>query len=343
MRKKDARKISPQAQEALRIRIVDAVTNGMKQKDAARFFQVAVGTVNRYMRQFRKDGKNGLLSKKQGRPKGSGILKGWQAAQISKAIKDKCPDQLKMPFYLWTRDAVAELIKRRFNIKISIWSVGRYLSRWGFSPQKPIRRAYERDDQVVQKWIDAEYPKIKIQANLENAEIHWGDEMGMRSDHQAGRTWGLKGETPVVKISGKRFSCNMISSITNKGKLYFMVFEENFTVPVFLKFLKRLIKQSNQKIYLIVDGHPVHRAKKVKAWVDQHSEKLNLLRLPPYSPEINPDEYLNNDVKMNAVGRKRPENKNELKKNVRNYLRSTQKKPGKVKKFFSPKSVKFAS
>jgi len=343
MKENDARKISSEAQEALRIRIVEAVKNGMKQKEAAKFFQVAAGTVNRYMRQYRKDGKRGLFTKKQGRPKGSGRLKGWQAAQICKAIIDKCPDQLKMPFYLWTREAVADLIRRKFSVELSVWSVGRYLARWGFSPQKPMRRAYERDDQNVQKWIAEEYPKIQKQANREKAEIHWGDEMGLRSDHQAGRTWGIKGETPIVKISGKRFKCNMISSITNKGKLSFMVFDENFTIPVFLKFLRRIIKQSTQKIYLIVDGHPVHRAKKVKAWVEKHSEEIRLYRLPPYSPEINPDEYLNNDVKMNAVGRKRPINKVELKKNVRSYLRSTQKKPEKVKKYFCQEDVKFAS
>ena len=160
-----------------------------------------------------------------------------------------CPDELSMPFFLWTRDSISSLIHQKFNIKLSKWTVGRYLDKWGFSPQKPARRAIEQNPQAIEKWLKVEYPTIQKLSGKEKATIHWGDEMGLRSDHNVGRTYGKKGQTPIVKRTGNRFSCNMISSITNLGKLNFMVFHESFTQDIFLKFLKRLIRQWDRKVF----------------------------------------------------------------------------------------------
>jgi transposase len=326
MQKVDARCISSSAQEHLRQLAVKAVLDGKKQKEVARLFGVAPQTICGWVKAYRLQGQEALKSKRKGRPKG-GKLQPWQAAQIAKTVIDHHPEQLKLPFYLWTREAVALLIKRRFGLQLSVWTVGRYLKRWGFTPQKPARRAWEQNPEQVRQWLEKEYPNIRRQAQREKAKIYWGDEMGLRSDHAVGRSYGLKGQTPVILATGQRFGCNMISAITNQGRLNFMVFKERFTAPVFLEFLRRLLRQSDRRLYLIIDCHPVHRSLKVKNWVKENEERLRLVFLPGYSPEINPDELLNQDVKSNALGRQRPANQPELMGKVRSYLRSRQCKP----------------
>jgi hypothetical protein len=241
-------------------------------------------------------------------------------AQTAKALRDQMPDQLKLPFYLWTREAVVQLVERRYKVRISVWTAGRYLRRWGFTPQRPVKRAYERKEEAVRTWLDEEYPALRKRAKAEGGAIYWGDEMGLRSDHVAGRSWSLKGKTPVVDATGKRFGCNMISAITNQGQLNFMVFQGRFTTSVFLKFLQRLIRQVDRKVFLIVDGHPVHRARKVRDWVQAHAEEIEIFYLPGYSPHLNPDEILNQDIKSNAVGRNRATTVDELMKFVRAFL-----------------------
>ncbi len=338
----DARKLPPKAQEALRVRAVKAVLAGKTHEEIARLFSVSRTTVTKWVNLYRKGGMEALKVKPRGRPKGGKLL-GWQAATIVNIIRDRCPDQVKLPWALWTREAVALLIKQKFGISLSVWTVGRYLRRWGLSPKKPIRRAYERDPVAVEKWLHAKYPVIRLDARKENAEIHWCDEMGVRSDHQVGTSWSKKGEKPVVTGTGKRFRCNMISSVTNHGTLRFKLFDGSFTVDVFLDFIKRLVRSSERKVYLIVDRHPVHRAKKVRQWLEENEEKIRMFYLPPYSPELNPDEYLNNDVKSNAVGRRRPATKDEMKRNISSYLRSTQKQPAIVKSYFRAKPVRYAA
>ena len=228
----------------------------------------------------------------------------------------KTPDQLHFGFMLWTRDAVSQLIAKRFGVVLSKWTVGRLLKQWGMSPQKPVRRAYEQQPEVVKKWLDEEYPGIARRAKREGAEIHWGDEMGVRSDDQIGRTYGKVGQTPVVETAGRRFSCQMISTLTHLGTLRFMIFDGKFNAAVLLRFLKRLLKTSNVKIFLILDGHPVHKSKAVRDWVAANASKIELFLLPAYSPELNPDELLNQDVKTNAVRKKRAANRDELKRNL---------------------------
>jgi transposase len=342
MQVKDARSISPQGQEALRKRAVRAVLSGMKQTAAARTFGVARGTVARWMSQYRQDGEAALDKRPQGRPSAP-RLKGEQEAAIVALIECHCPDQLGLPCPLWTRESVGALIRRRFGLAFSVWTVGRYLRRWGLTPQKPARRAYEQDPEAVRRWLAEEYPQIQMEAREEGAEIHWGDEMGVRSDHQAGRTWGRKGKTPVVRGTGQRFRYNVISTLTNQGILRFRVFQENFNGEVFINFLRRLVRDRGKKVYLIVDRHPVHISRKVQQWVERHRTEIRLIYLPPYSPELNPGEFLNQDVKTNAAGRWRPSTKGQMMKNLRGYLRSTQKCPNVVQRFFHAESVRYAA
>lgn len=340
---RDARRLSPEAQEDLRRRVVHAVVKqGMRQVDAVETFGVSRTSVYNWVRAYRTGGALGLKSKARGRPKRS-RLAGYQAATVVNLIRDRCPDQLKLPFVLWTRDAVRQLLADRFSVHVSVWTVGRYLANWGLTPQKPLRRAYEQDPKAVERWLKNKYPPIRRAARAENAEIHWGDEMGLRSDHQAGRSYGVRGETPVIPGTGKRFGCNMISTVTNRGRLAFMVFKERFTSAVMIQFLKRLVKHSRRKVYLIVDRHPVHRARKVQEWLESHHKAMRMFLLPGYSPELNPDELLNQDVKTNAVGRQRPENQPEMMCQVRSYLRSTQRQPEIVKSYFREQHVAYAA
>jgi len=339
----DARKLPPKAQEALRFRAVYAVEEqGKTQEEVAKMLGVARTTVTYWLKLYREGGEEALKIKKRGRRAGGKLL-GWQAATICNIIRDRCPDQVKLPFALWTREAVGQLIEKKFGIKLSVWTVGRYLRRWGFTPQKPLKRAYEQNPKEVKDWLEEEYPRIKKKAREEGAEIWWGDETGIKSDHQAGRSWAPKGETPTVEMSGKRFRFNMISAINNRGKLKFMIFRERFMTEVFIEFLRRLVKSSDKrKIYLIVDNHRVHHAKKVREWVWRRKDRIELHYLPKYSPELNPDEYLNQDVKTNAVGRRRKRNLEEMESNVRSYLLSTQRQPEIVRSYFCAPKVRYA-
>ena len=341
--KKDARSLAPQAQQALRERAVKAMLEGMTQVQAAHTFGVTRQRANTWMQQYRRGGWEALKTRPQGRPKSPSRLKGWQAAQVVRAISDNTPDQLKLPFVLWTREAVATLIKERFGVRVSVWTVGRWLKAWGFTPQKPVRRAWEQNPQAVEHWLKVEYPRVRAQAKAEKAEIHWGDEMGLRSDHQAGTSYARKGQTPVIAGTGQRWRCNMISSITGRGTLRFMVFKQRFTTPVLIEFMQRLVRSARRKVYLIMDGHPVHQAAATKRWLATHDQQIRLIVLPAYSPELNPDEFLNNDVKANAVGRRRATSRADMMADVRGYLRSTQRQPHIVRHYFQAPSVRYAA
>jgi transposase len=220
--------------------------------------------------------------------------------------------------------------------------VGKLLSRWGFTAQKPAFRAFEQDPEQVRKWLQQRYPAIKKRAQKEHGRVFWLDEVGMRSGHQAGTSFAPKGRTPVIEKTGKRFSLNMISAISNAGQLVFMIMDGNFNGAVFVLFLQRLIRYSRQKVFLIADTHPAHIEKKVGQWLGQHKKNIELFFLPTYSPELNPDEYFNQDLKTNLVGKARPRNKEELKVQVKAFANRKKRNPQKVKKYFHPTSVAYA-
>jgi transposase len=342
----DARSLPAAAQEDLRRRVVAALAEGMSQARAARVFGVSRQAVNGWWGRYQGQGASALKARKRGRPPEPALSR-QQAAAAVRLIRDRCPDQLKLSFALWTRQAVCDLLEQRFGLEVSVWTAGRYLKAWGLTPQKPVRRAYEQDPVAVGRWLKDEYPAIVAQAKAEKALIHWGDEMGLRSDHQAGTSYGIKGQTPVVPGTGKRFGCNLISAITNRGELSFMVFQQRFTAAVFIVFLARLLRLAKSagrgKIFLIIDGHPVHRSAAVQRWAEAHAQNLRLFFLPGYAPQLNPDELLNQDVKTNAAGRRRPKDQTQLLANVRGYLRSTQRQPAVVRSYFQESHVRYAA
>ena len=343
MAHQDARSLSAQSQEDLRHRVIQAVTEkGVTQVQAARLFGVSRQAIYTWLTRYRAKGNKGLASRRRGRPS-QPRLKAAQARVVQRFIRDRCPDQLKLPFVLWTREAVQQLIADRTGVQVSIWTVGRYLKRWGFTPQKPLKRAYERDPDAVAHWLETEYPQIREQAQKEDATLWWADEMGMRMDDQGGRSYSMKGHTPVIPGSGQRARCSMMSAITNRGQLCFRVFKGNLNSDVFIDFLRRLKRQSDRKLFVIVDRHPVHRSEKTQKWIDKHAAKVRLIFLPAYSPDLNPDEMLNQDVKSNAVRTKRPPTLQQMMDNVRAYLHSRQRKKTIVKRYFNAPSVQYAA
>jgi transposase len=341
--KADARKLDLATQTHLRRSVVQAVRGGMSQTQAAQVFGASLRAVNKWVALEKAGGLRALRPRRRGRRAGDGRLKAAQAARIRQLIIDSLPDQLKLPFYLWTRAAVINLIERQYGITVSLTTVGRYLNRWGMSPQKPVRRAYERDAAAISRWLRTEYPAIARQGKRERAVIYWGDEMGLRSDHVSGTSDAPLGQTPIVRATGQRFGCNMISAITNRGHLAFMVFHGKFDGRLFIRFLQRLLKQTAGKVYLIVDGHPVHRAVIVREFVAANAARLRLIRLPGYCPELNPDELLNQDVKTNALGKSRPTNRTEMMAGVRSHLHRRQRQPQVIRNLFQEKHVRYAA
>ena len=341
--KRDARKLAPAAQEFLRRQVVAAVDGGMTQGKAASTFGASLRAVSKWVALSRGGGPEALTPKRRGRRPGPRRLTPKQAQRIRRLIEDRMPDQLKLPFYLWTRAAVARLIERKYGVTVSLTTVGRYLEAWGMSPQRPVRRAYERNDEAIARWLSEEYPAIARQAKRDGATIYWGDEMGLRSDHVAGRSFAPVGRTPVVRATGQRFGCNMISAITNRGALVFMVFRGRFDGRLFIGFMKRLLKQAPRRVYLIVDGHPVHRSALAKRFVAKSQERLRLILLPGYCPELNPDELLNQDVKTNALGKSRPTDRAELMASIRSHLHRRQKQPSLIRQLFQEQHVRYAA
>jgi len=341
MKKKDARSIDPSAQQQIRELILLNIKRGVTRKATAEALGVSTGMVDKVLKLYKEKGKKGILLHKRGRPNEIKLDK-QQERQVKDWIADKTPDQLKLPFALWTREAVGLLIKNKFGIEVSRWTVGRYLKSWGYTPQKPVYKAYEQKEEAVKSWLDKEYPKIKQKAKKEDAIIYWGDETGMRSDHHAGRSYSPKGKTPVIKATGKRFKANMISALSNRGLLKFMIYD-TFNSGVFIKFLSRMTERTEVKIILIVDGHPAHKTLVVKEWLENHKNQIELYYLPGYSPELNPDEYLNQDIKTNALGKSRPINKQDLISKVKSFMKYKQSNSSRVKAYFHAKHVVYAA
>lgn len=333
---------SKQSQETKRLLVVEFLNKQRgTQKQAAEYFNLNERTIRRIWQQFKAKGKRGITAKKRG-VRGGKKISGRQGAEVRQLIKEKLPDQLKLSFGLWTREAVQQLILDRYGIALSRWQVGRYLKLWGYTRQKPIRKAFEQKPEEVEKWLKKEYPAIKKRAGKEGAVIYFGDETGMRSDHQAGKSYAPKGETPIIKSTGQRFSLNMISAISNRVHLQFMLIDR-FNGEVFMDFLKRMVRYSKGKVFFVTDGHPAHKTQKVKDWLEENESRIEIFFIPPYSPELNAQEYLNQDVKTNVIGRKLPINKEQMRNNVEDFMNSRKNNRKQVQKYFHEKHVRYAA
>ena len=344
MEKIDARKLPPSAVEEKRRQAVQLRKKGMTRAEIGEIVGVHADTVGRWLKKYQADGAQSLKLKPRGRREGSGRrLDADQERMIRKRLVDKTPDQLKMPYALWTRESIKELIKAQLGIELPIRTVGHYLKRWGMTPQKPLKQAYEQRPERVQKWLDEEYPQIQTQAKAQAAEIYWGDETGLRNDCQHERGYAPKGKTPVIRLNAKRESINMISAITNQGKVRFKVFEGGMNAALLIDFMKRLIKDAQRKVMLILDNLRVHHANKVKQWLMGKEAQIEIFYLPPYSPELNPDEYLNCDLKAGVHSGIPARSKDQLKKKVARHMRMLQRRSARVKKYFNHKKICYAA
>lgn len=266
-----------------------------------------------------------------------------QENEVQRLIADKTPDQLKMVYALWTRQAVAQLIEQRFGIRLPVRTMGLYLSRWGFTPQKPMKKAYEQSPAAVRKWLEEDYPVIATRAKAEGAEIHWGDESGLRSDDVRGRSFAPKGQTPVVRVNNKRHGLSVISTVTNRGQMRWKIFDGALNTAILIDFLRRLIRGASKKIFLILDNLRVHHAKAVKAWLAKHHEAIEVFYLPSYSPELNPDEMANADLKQAVTKLAPARTKLQLVKATAQHLRSVQRQPDRIRSYFEHEPVRYAA
>jgi len=342
----DARTLLPAAQEQLRKQAIRLKQQGMSFVNIATVVAVHRNTVAKWWNTYAHEGPKGLNAQRRGRRIGAHrTLLVEQEASIQRLICDKNPDQYKLPFALWTRQAVQELIAVRLKVRMPIRTVGEYLKRWGYTPQKPLKRAYEQRPAAVQRWLDKDYPAIAGRAKQEQAEIHWGDETGMRNDSQHGRSYAPRGHTPVIRLSAKRASTNMISTVTNQGKVRFMIYSGSMNASRLIQFFTQLLKGANKKIFLILDNLRVHHAKPVKAWLakPRHTKRIEVFFLPAYSPELNPDEYLNGDLKAGVHAKPPTRDTATLKKTVRAHMRMLQQSPTRVSHYFRHPKIRYAA
>ncbi len=343
MEKIDARKLKNEVQQAIRNQVIRLRKQGKKNKDVAEFLGISPQHTSTLWQKYRKGGKKEITLGRRGRRHGEQrTLTEEQERHIQKLIVDKTPDQLKFPFALWTREAVREIIHRQCALDMPVRTVGEYLKRWGFTPQKPVKRAKEQNPKAVKQWLNGEYPKIAAMAKKEKAQIYWGDETGVQNEANMIRGYGPKGKTPVLRVTAKRAHISMISAITNEGKVRFMVYREAMTQQKLIAFMGRLINDAGRKVYLILDNLKAHHGKKVTEWLAHHKEAIAVFYLPAYSPEMNPDEYLNSDLKTRVHSGTLPLTEFDLKHKTRSFMRMLVKRPSRVQSYFRHPMVAYA-
>jgi transposase len=344
MQERDGRSIPDAALEVLRERAVAMHETGNTQLAIAAALGVHKNTIYRWLKGWRVAGAGALKAKKRGRRhEAKRLLDAEQAAAVQQLMIEHCPDQLDLPWALWSREAVRDLAQARFGVQLALRTVSDYLRRWSFTPQRPIKRALERQDAAIQAWLAEHYPKIAARAKAEGAVIHWGDETGISNQPVYGRSFAPKGQTPVLRRPATRRTLSMISAVTNRGTLRFMLYEGALNTALFLTFLQRLVRSAKSKVFLIVDNLQVHKAGKVQAWVAQHRDKIALFFLPAYAPEHNPDEFLHSDLKRSLGRRPAMKDKTGLESRLRGYLRRLQRQPERVRAFFQAPTTRYAA
>ena len=344
MEKTDTRKLKPEVQQELRNQAIRLRQSGMTYKEIGATVGVHPTNVCKWWKAYEQGGKKAVRQKVRGRRKGAcRTLTQDQERELQRAIKDRFPDQLKLPFALWTRIAVQQLLKQLYSIQMPIRTVGEYLKRWGCTPQKPLTRAYEKNPKAVSRWLNETYPAIAERAKTEGAEIQWGDETGLLNNAYYHRSYAPSGKTPAVRLPAKRERVSMISTLTNRGKVRFMLYENAMNAKTLIRFMGRLIKDADRKVFLILDNLRTHHSKPVREWLEEHKEHIEAFFLPSYSPELNPDEYLNRDLKLNVHKGTPARTKSKLKRKTISHLRKLQKLPGRIVKYFKDPNIAYAA
>lgn len=342
--KTNAVKLSPDEQYQIRKSIVRLSKKGKTNGEIAEILDVSERHVRSVKKQYADGGLVALKPKKRGRNKGAKrILTPDQEKEIQKIIVDKDPMQLKLKECMWTRKSISELIFRKYGVNMKLSTLGYYLQRWGFSVQRPIKRAYKQDQKKIDKWLNEEFPGITKRAAAENAEIFFGDETNIQNTCNYMRGYAPKGKTPVVKTESQKFKINMLSAVSKRGKLRFVLYKDNMNSDKLINFMRRLVHDIPKKVFLVLDNLRVHHSKKVQEWLEKHNNEIEVFYLPPYAPEYNPDELVNSDLKRSIGSKASSRSKEELEHNVRSHLKSLQLRPSKISSFFNAPYTKYAA
>jgi transposase len=342
--KTNAVRLSPEQQYEIRKSIVRLVKKGKAIKEIAEVLDVSERHVYNTKKRYVEQGIAGIKPKIRGRRKGEKrMLMPEQEKEIQTIIVDKTPEQLRFKECMWSRSNIHALILQKHKIDMSLSSLGYYLARWGFSVQRPVKRAYKQDAEKVKNWVETELPGISKRAKAENAELFFGDETGIQNTSNHARGYAPIGKTLVVRTEPEHIKINMMSAISNRGKLRFVLYRDNMNADKLIDFMRRLVRESIKKVFLVLDNLRVHHAKKVTAWLEKHKAEIEVFFLPPYAPEYNPDELLNSDLKRGIGKRPSPRSDEEIEHNVRSHLKTVQLRPDKIKGFFCSKTTAYAA
>lgn len=340
----DSRGLTDEVLEALRLRAIRALEKGWNECEVADVFGVARETVCRWWSDFRSEGIDGLPGKRTGRPCGMGrTLDEEQSEHLKEILDAHLPEDAGIAAALWTRRAVRDLIDKEYGVRMPLRTVGLYLARWGYTCKKPQRRAKKQDPVEIENWLKNTYPAIEARAAEEGAEIHWGDETGVLADRHPARGYARKGEPAIMEVPEAHLRVNVIATVTREGTGRFMTFTKAMTGQRFVEFLQKLIAGSDRKIFLIVDGLPAHGSGVVKQWLAKHRDQIERFYLPRRAPELNAEEYLNQDLKANVHAAGLPADKPSLQGQVRSFLQRLVRLPGHIKSYFQHPRMQYAA
>jgi transposase len=340
----DARQLSDEALQVLRLRALRGIELGYSELDLADLLGVCNETISRWWTAYSTAGLGSLPGDRSGRPVGAGrLLSDAQAEFIKGRIDHYSPEQVGIPHTLWTRRAVRDLIRKEFAIDLAERTVGGYLRRWGYTPKKPGRHSRKQDPDEVEQWLEETYPAIEKQAEREDAEILWADEVGVDADHHPGRGYARKGEHSTMETPPPHIRVNQITAISNEGVVRFMTYKGSLNALVFVLFLSKLIEGASRKILLIADQLQAHKTPEVLQWLQEHEDKIEVFYLPTYSPEMNPVEYLNQDLKGEVNKAGLPDNRGALHTGIVSFMERLANVPKHVISYFLNPWVQYAA
>ncbi len=342
--KTGAKHLTQEAQYALRKSIIRLHKKGMTVSQLVETLDISRSYVYATLKKYNEEGIVGIKSATRGRRTGEKrVLTLEQEKEIMAAIVDKTPDQYRLPGCMWTRENISIMIQCRYGIELKLSTLGYYLSRWGFSVQRPVKRACKQDAEKIDKWLNEEFPGITKRAHSENAEIFFGDETGIQNTANYAKGYSFKGKTSVVYVDLKMIKINMLSAISKRGKLRFMLYKDNMTSNKLIDFMSRLIKEADKKVFLILDNLRVHHSTKVKKWLSERIDKIEVFYLPPYAPEYNPDKLVNSDLKRSIGNSSIARTEKELRHRARSCLKKLQLNKKKISSFFQSKFTAYAA
>jgi len=341
--KRDGRSLDRQTQEAIRLMAIERIREGERPAEVIEAYGFNRTTIYKWINAALRPGvgiKALRSTKATGRPRS---LTPRQEQQVFRWINGRDPRQYGLDFGLWTRAVVVELIEKKFGVRLGLTAVGELLAKLGLTPQKPLQRAYQRDPQAIEKWQRETYPGIARRAKAEGAEVFFWDESGFRADTVHGKTWGVRGQTPVVERPGQRQSVSAASAVTAQGAFWFCVYEGALNGELFVELLKKMMYRRRKPVHLILDSLPAHKRAIVREYVASTHGRLTLHFLPGYAPDLNPDELVWSHVKRTGTAR-RPLHKGEtLRQKLEEQLAKIQKLPSLIRSFFKAPSVAYIS